>query len=200
MDREELEELGAFGAILVPIFGNELDDDIMQTAGRLAGESHDDFDSEEGALIEALWIFEIPMSLPIDARLPDGDSSGAGGARAREGGRGGVRGRRGRHRHRPGPQRRAGDRRGGAAPGVEAIVLAAEEPTRIRGGALLGGRSGANEGFAGAITKYVLAKATCQVILTAPAARDEGAQDVPLPRPPAGAAVRSAAALAESGR
>src|SRR5204862_262611 len=32
---------------------------------------HDDFDSEEGATIEALWIFEVPMALPLDARLPD---------------------------------------------------------------------------------------------------------------------------------
>jgi APA family basic amino acid/polyamine antiporter len=52
--------------------------------------------------------------------------------------------------------------------GVEAIVLAAEEPSRIRGGALLGGRSGANDLFVGDVTKYVLAKAECQVILTAP--------------------------------
>ncbi len=48
-----------------------LDDDIIQTAGRLAGHEHDAFDSEEGATIEALWIFEVPMALPLDARLPD---------------------------------------------------------------------------------------------------------------------------------
>ena len=187
MDREELEELGAFGTILVPIFGNDLDDDIVQTAGRLAGESHDDFDSEEGAVIEALWIFEIPMSLPIDARLPEerlkraraalkhakavgeeyqGVEVATATVRARSAGRAIV----------EEAQRR----------GVELIVLAAEEPTRIRGGALLGGRSGANEGFAGAITKYVLAKATCQVILTAPAARDAGMQDPPAPETPGG--------------
>ncbi|MBA2346793.1 MAG: amino acid permease [Solirubrobacterales bacterium] len=187
MDREELEELGAFGTILVPIFGNDLDDDIMQTAGRLAGETHDDFDSEEGALIEALWIFEIPMSLPIDARLPEerlkraraalgrakavgeeyhGVEVATATVRARSAGRAIV----------DEAQRR----------GVEAIVLAAEEPTQIRGGALLGGRGGANEGFAGAITKYVLAKATCQVILTAPAAREQDAQHRPTPETPGG--------------
>jgi APA family basic amino acid/polyamine antiporter len=56
--------------------------------------------------------------------------------------------------------------------GVEAIVLAAEEPSRIRGGALLGGRAGAMDNFVGEVTKYVLGKADCQVILTAPAAAD----------------------------
>ena len=53
--------------------------------------------------------------------------------------------------------------------GVEAIVLAAEEPTRIRGGALLGGRGdGAREASVGAATRYVVDKAPCRVILTAP--------------------------------
>src|SRR5206468_1756907 len=59
-----------FGSVLVPIFGKPLDDDIMQTAGRLAGDVRDDLD-EEGATIEAIWVFEVPMSLPIDARLPE---------------------------------------------------------------------------------------------------------------------------------
>ncbi len=51
--------------------------------------------------------------------------------------------------------------------GVEAIVLAAEPASRIRGGASLGGRGGL-EDYVGDITKYVLKKATCRVILTAP--------------------------------
>lgn len=186
-DRDGLEDLGEFGSILVPIFGDELDDDIVQTAGRLAGDEHDDFDDERGALIEAIWVFEVPMSLPIDARLPDGQLKRARAAlarakavgeeyadvevvtatvRARSAGRAIV----------DEARRR----------GVEAIVMSAEEPTRIRGGALLGGRGGANETFVGAITKYVLAKATCQVILTAPAAREREAQDPPAPETPGG--------------
>src|SRR5581483_1143089 len=60
-----------FGSILVPVFGSPLDDDIIQTAGRLAGETRDEIE-EEGATIEAIWVFEIPMSLPLDAPLPDG--------------------------------------------------------------------------------------------------------------------------------
>ena len=51
--------------------------------------------------------------------------------------------------------------------GVEAIVLAAEEVSRIRSGALLGSRSGPLENFVGDLTKYVVAKAPCRVILTA---------------------------------
>ena len=59
-----------FGSILVPIFGNELDDDIIQTAGRLAGETRDDLEPE-GAVIEAIWVFEMPLALPLDAPLPE---------------------------------------------------------------------------------------------------------------------------------
>jgi APA family basic amino acid/polyamine antiporter len=55
---------------------------------------------------------------------------------------------------------------------VQAIVLAAEEPSRIRGGALLGGRGGPLDNFVGDATKYVVSKAPCEVILTAPPASD----------------------------
>ncbi|MDQ3632488.1 MAG: amino acid permease [Actinomycetota bacterium] len=186
-DREEIDELGEFGSILVPIFDNELDDDIMQTAGRLAGDEHDDFDDERGALIEALWVFEVPMSLPIDARLPDGQLKRARTALARakavgeeyenvEVATATVRARSAGRAIVDEARRR----------GVEAIVMAAEEPTRIRGGALLGGRGGANETFVGAVTKYVLGKATCQVILTAPAARKPEMQGPPAPETPGG--------------
>src|SRR3712207_9080119 len=47
--------------IFVPVLGRELDDDIMQTAGRLAAEEGEDLD-EGGAVIEALWVFEVPRS------------------------------------------------------------------------------------------------------------------------------------------
>jgi APA family basic amino acid/polyamine antiporter len=65
--------------------------------------------------------------------------------------------------------------------GVEVIVLAAEEPSRIRGGAMLGGRSNVDN-FVGDVTKYVVNKAPCRVILTAPPA--EGATP-PEPEPAA---------------
>jgi APA family basic amino acid/polyamine antiporter len=54
--------------------------------------------------------------------------------------------------------------------GVEAIVLAAEEPTRVRGGAVLGGRGRVRDRFVGETTRYVVNKAPCRVILTAPPA------------------------------
>jgi APA family basic amino acid/polyamine antiporter len=57
--------------------------------------------------------------------------------------------------------------------GVEAIVLAAEEPTRIRGGALLGGSGGPLDSYLGDITRYVINKAPCRVILTAPPAGEQ---------------------------
>ena len=61
--------------------------------------------------------------------------------------------------------------------GVEAIVLAAEEPSRIRGGALLGGRGGTRDRFVGETTRYVVEKAPCKVILTAPPAGEEGTRE-----------------------
>ncbi len=178
-DRDELEDLGEFGSILVPLSGTELDDDIVQTAGRLAGDVHDDFDDERGAMIEALWIFEVPMSLPIDSRLPDGQLKRARIALARAKAVGeeyeGVEVATATVRARSAGRAIVDEAR---RRGVEAIVLAAEEPSRIRGGALLGGLGGANETFVGAVTKYVLAKATCQVILTAPAAGPARPPDV----------------------
>jgi APA family basic amino acid/polyamine antiporter len=59
--------------------------------------------------------------------------------------------------------------------GVEAIVLGAEPPSLIRGGARLGGRGGPLENFAGDVTKFVVSKADCRVILTAPSERDVAA-------------------------
>ena len=141
----------------------------MQTAGRLAGEENED-DGEGGAVIEALWVFEVPMALPLDARVVRRATC----ARARkalarakavgeeyegvEVATATVR------------ARRAGEAIVHEAKrrGVEAIVLAAEEPTGIRGGLRLGGKQGLHDTFVGETTRYVLQKATCRVILTAP--------------------------------
>jgi APA family basic amino acid/polyamine antiporter len=49
------------------------------------------------------------------------------------------------------------------------IVLGAEEPSRVKGGALLGAR-GPLDNYVGEITKYVVGKAPCTVIVTAPPA------------------------------
>jgi APA family basic amino acid/polyamine antiporter len=161
-----------YGSILVPLFGSELDEDIVQTAALLAaGEPTDDAESDS-ATIEAVWIFVMPMSLPLEARLPEEQVKHARQALARAkvvgeeyGGvyvaTATVRTRRAGYAIVEEARRR----------GVEAIVLGAEEPSLIRGGAGLGGRGGRLENFVGEITKYVVSKAGCRVIVTAPAAR-----------------------------
>ncbi len=164
-----------YGSILVPLFGTKLDEDIVQTAARLAaGESTEETETEtenETATIEAIWIFVMPMSLPLDARLPEEQVKHARQALARAKAVGEeyggvyvatatVRTRRAGYAIVEEARRR----------GVEAIVLGAEEPSRIRGGAGLGGRGGSLENFVGEITKYVVSKADCRVIVTAPAA------------------------------
>jgi APA family basic amino acid/polyamine antiporter len=52
--------------------------------------------------------------------------------------------------------------------GVELIVMGGEPPTRVRGGAMLGGRGGSRPPEIGEVTEYVLRKAPCRVLLTAP--------------------------------
>jgi APA family basic amino acid/polyamine antiporter len=159
-----------FGSILVPIFGSPLDDDIIQTAGRLAGDTHDDLE-EDGAVIEAIWVFEMPLSVPLDAPLSDAQVRRARDALARaklvgeeyegvEVATAIVRARRAGQAIVNEARRR----------GVEAIVLGAEEPTRVRGGSRLGGAGGPMDNYLGAVTKYVVSKAPCRVILTAPPA------------------------------
>jgi basic amino acid/polyamine antiporter, APA family len=161
-----------YGSILVPILGSPLDDDIVQTAGRLAAEEDtDSFEEDHGATIEALWVFEVPMSLPIDAALPDEQLKRARAALARAKAVGeeyeGVEVATATVRARRAGQAIVDEAR---RRGVQAVVMGAEEPSKIRGGALLGGRGGPLDNFVGEVTKYVIAKAPCQVILTAPPA------------------------------
>jgi APA family basic amino acid/polyamine antiporter len=144
----------------------------MQTAGRLAAEEADE--GEGGAMIEALYVFEMPMSLPLDARVSEDQLNAAKRAlsRAKEVGE-----------EYEGVEVATAMVRGrslGATivhearrRGVEAIILAAEEPTRVRGGVLLGGRGRPRDRAVGETTRYVLEKAPCRVILTAPPAHEE---------------------------
>jgi APA family basic amino acid/polyamine antiporter len=170
-----LQERGAeveYGSILVPVFGSPLDDDIVGTAGRLAAEEA--AEGEGGTVIEAIYVLEIPMSLPIDARVPDEQITEAKRAlrRAKEVGEEyeGV-------EVAPATARArslgAGIVEEARRRGVEAIVLAAEEPTRMRGGAVLGGRGGPRDRYVGEMTRYVVEKAPCRVILTAAPAGEE---------------------------
>ena len=160
-----------YGSILVPVFGNELDDDIVGTAGRLAADEGEE--GEGGAVIEALYVVEVPMSLPLDARVPDEQIERAKAAvrRAKEVGE--------EYEGVVVATAMVRARSVGAAivseakrRGVEAIVLAAEPPSRTRGGALLGGRGGPRDRSVGEVTRYVVEKAPCRVILTAAPASD----------------------------
>jgi basic amino acid/polyamine antiporter, APA family len=160
-----------YGSILVPVLGTELDDDIVQTAGRLASEDDDEL-GEGGAVIEALWVFEVPMALPLDTPVPDAELKLARKALARAKAVG---------EEYEGVEvatavvraRRAGEAivREARRRGVEAIVLAAEEPVHISGGVLFGGKQGLRDTFVGETTRYVVNKAPCRVVLTAPPAK-----------------------------
>ena len=156
-----------FSTILVPVFGTELDDDIVATAGRLA-----DAEIEEGEMaprMDVIFVAEVPLTVPIDAPLPAdvrerGDRALARASevgeeyenvdvatafvRARTIGAGIV------------AEARQRD--------AEVIVMGAEPPTRVRGGAILGGIGAARPDEIGRVTEYVLRKAPCQVLLTAP--------------------------------
>ncbi len=159
-----------YGSILVPVFGTPHADDIVQTAGGLAAEEDPEF-AEGGAVIEALWVFEVPMALPLDTPVPDEELKRARAALARAKAVG---------EEYEGVEvatavvraRRAGEAivREAKRRGVEAIVLAAEQPVRTRGGVLLGGKEGLRDTYVGETTRYVVTKATCRVVLTAPPA------------------------------
>ncbi|MGZ5338587.1 MAG: amino acid permease [Thermoleophilaceae bacterium] len=169
-----------YGSILVPIFGESLDDEIVGTAGRLAATRADE--DEGGAVLEALYVFEIPLSLPIDARVPEERVKNAKRvlARAKEVGEeyAGVEVATAMVRGRTAGQAIVGEAR---RRGVEAIVLAAEEPTRVTGGVILGGRGRVRDRFIGETTRYVVEKAPCKVILTAPPSGEEGTREGVLP-------------------
>ncbi|HTD09562.1 MAG TPA: universal stress protein [Solirubrobacteraceae bacterium] len=161
-----------YGSILVPLFGTDLDDDIVQTAALLVAGEQTDEAAIDAATIEAVWMFVIPMSLPLDASLPDAQIKHARQVLARAKAVG---------EEYTGVQVATATvrtRRAGFAivdearrRGVEAIVLGAEEPSLIRGGGRLGGRGGPLDAYVGDVTKYVVRKAECRVIVTAPAAR-----------------------------
>jgi APA family basic amino acid/polyamine antiporter len=166
-----------YGSVLVPLFGTDLDDDIVQTAARLVSGEPTDEAAIDTATIEALWVFVIPMALPLDASLPEAQIKHARQVLARAKAVG---------EEYTGVQVATATvrtRRAGFAivdearrRGVEAIVLGAEEPSLVRGGSVLGGLAGAREGFVGDVTKYVISKAECRVIVTAPAARDSAVE------------------------
>jgi APA family basic amino acid/polyamine antiporter len=154
-----------YGNILVPVFGEELDDDIMSTAGQLAS----DRGPEGGAVIEAIYVLVVPMALPLDAPLPEQKLAEARAALERA--------------ERVGEEYEGVDveptlvrgRTVGSAiveearrRKVEAIVIGAEPPSPIKGGSVLGGIAGRRPQELGEVTAYVLEKSPCRVLVTAP--------------------------------
>jgi basic amino acid/polyamine antiporter, APA family len=164
--RKEVQEV-EFASILVPVFGTKLDDDIVGTAGRLADAAEEP--GEERPRLEVIYVIELPLTLPLDAPPPrerlveaeralqrakevgeeyDTVDVATAMVRARSAGAGIV----------DEARRR----------GVEVIVMGGEPPTRVRGGAVLGGVGGSRPPEVGEVTEYVLKKAPCPVLVTAP--------------------------------
>jgi APA family basic amino acid/polyamine antiporter len=156
-----------FRTILVPVFGTKLDDDIVATAGRLA-----DAEVRDGTApprMDIVYVAELPLTVPIDAPLPGEVKKRADRALARadevadeyenvDVGTAFVRAR----------SRGAGIVSEARQRGAELIVMGAEPPSRVRGGAILGGIGAARPDEIGKVTEYVLQKAPCRVLLTAP--------------------------------
>jgi len=157
-----------FSNLLVPVFGTKLDDDIVATAGRLAAAEREDGGDAESRL-ELVYVIEVPLTLPLDAELPPDREQQARRAleRAREVGEEYadvevstevIRARR----------TGAGIVEAARRANSEAIIIGGEPPTKIRGGGRFGGIGAAKPAEIGAATEYVLKKAPCRVLLTAP--------------------------------
>jgi APA family basic amino acid/polyamine antiporter len=158
----------AYGGIMVPVFGTSLDDDIVGTAGRLA--AADDRPDGTPPHLEVVYVLDLPLTVPLDAPPPAERMEVANRALARA--------------QQVGEEYETVEvatsvvRARGLGPGIveaarerdiEVIVMGAEPPTRIRGGAVLGGVGGSRPDEVGPVTAYVLKKAPCRVLLTAPA-------------------------------
>jgi APA family basic amino acid/polyamine antiporter len=160
----------SYSNILVPVFGTELDDDIVSTAGRLAAATAEESDGRgRETRLEVVYVLEVPLTLPLDADLPHQLEEEARRAlerardvgeeyenvavsaellRARDVGKGIV--------------------EEAIRSHAEAIVVGGEPPTKVRGGAVMGGIGAARPAEIGSATQYVLKKAPCRVLLTAP--------------------------------
>ena len=138
--RKEVRE-AEYGDILVPVFGTKLDDDIVGTAGRLADAA--DQPGERNPKLEVIYVLDLPLTVPLDAPPPKERLEAAQAAlqRAREVGEEYetvevdtdlVRAR----------SVGAGIVDEARQRNVEVIVMGGEPPTRVRGGAILGGIGG----------------------------------------------------------
>jgi basic amino acid/polyamine antiporter, APA family len=156
-----------YGDILVPVFGTKLDDEIVGTAGRLADAA--DTPGETAPKLEVIYVVDLPLTVPLDSPPPKQVAERANRAleRAKEVGEeyetvevhtAVVRAR----------SIGAGIIQAARERDVEVIVMGAEPPTRIRGGAVLGGIGGSRPAEIGPVTEYVLRRAPARVLVTAP--------------------------------
>ena len=156
-------------SVLVPVLGTgKLDDDIVSTACRLA--ESDPLENQSRPRLEMLYVIDLPLTVPLEGPIPPERIAEAERvlARAME-----VAG------EYPGVEAESSyvlARSVGKSiveeaekRAVEAIIVGGEPPTRIRGGALLGGVGGSKPAEVGPVTQYVLRHATCRILLTAPA-------------------------------
>lgn len=157
-----------FHNILVPIFGERLDDDIVSTAGRMAAEG-DPEETDAKATLTILYLIEIPLARGIGDPLPEevADLAQTATRRAEEVADeyGGVEVRVEIERVR---RKGTGIVYAARRLGVDAIVMGAEPPNPIRGGARFGGIGDYGPEEIGPVTAYVLKRAPCRVLLTAP--------------------------------
>jgi basic amino acid/polyamine antiporter, APA family len=156
-----------YAAIMVPVFGTDLDDDIVGTAGRLADAAGRP--GEEQPRLELVYVIEVPKKLPLDAIPPQGEVERANGALERgsevaseyetvEVGSSVIRAR----------SVGSGIVQAARDLGVDVIVMGGEPPTKIKGGAVLGGIGGERPEMIGPVTEYVLERAPTRVLITAP--------------------------------
>ncbi len=157
-----------FHNILVPIFGTRTDDDIVSTAGRMAAEG-DPEETGAQAVLTLLYLIEIPLTRGIRDPLPEevADEAQRVTKRAREVAEeyDGVDVRVEIERVR---RKGTGIVFAARRLGVDAIVMGAEPPSPIKGGAKLGGIGDYRPAEIGPVTAYVLKRAPCRVLLTAP--------------------------------
>ena len=155
-------------SVLVPVLGTgKLDDDIVSTACRLA--ESNPLAGQSRPRLEVFYVIDLPLTVPLDGPIPaervalaertlarameiaaeyPGVEAVSSYVLARSVGKAIV--------------DEASSRE------VEAIIVGGEPPTRIRGGALLGGARGSKPAEVGPVTEYVLRHASCRVLLTAP--------------------------------
>jgi len=161
-----------YDRIMVPVFGTPLDDEIVGIAGRLADAALDP--GEVAPHIDIIYVLKIPLSMALDDPPPPEMIEPANKAleramlvadeyetvewstaviRARDVGEGIV--------------------EAAIERDVEMIVMGAEPPSKVLGGAIWGGIGASRPPEIGPVTEYVLRRAPVRVLLNAPA--DTGA-------------------------